>query len=233
MNNLAILQALVFEPRKAFGELDARPRFWWPLLLLVISQMVVTFWYMSFVDLEWLVDQQLSSSTFGANMTAEESARVARQAAEQGGMRAVISTVAVAILYPIILLIGALYYMLATKITGVERSFRHWFSLSCWATIPVVLALIPAAIVLLTASGNQIPQEALQPLSFNELLFHRSPGDPGYALFANMNLFQVASVYLGAMGVKTWSGRSWVYAIVITALPAVLIYGIWAFFALR
>ena len=94
-------------------------------------------------------------------------------------------------------------------------------------------ALIPAAIVLLTASSNQIPQEALQPLSLNQLLFHRQPGEPGYALFSNLNLFQVASLYLGAVGVKTWSGRSWVYAIVLTALPAVVIYGIWALFALR
>jgi hypothetical protein len=233
MNNLAILQALVFEPRKAFTELDARPRFWFPLLVLVISQVAITWWYTSFVDMEWLVDRQLQNSTFGANMTAEESARVAQQAAAHGGLRSVISAVFIAIIYPLVLLLGALYYLIATKITGVERSFRHWLALSCWGTIPVAVAVIPSAIVLLTASSNQLPQEALQPLSINELFLHREPGAPGYALFANLGLFQIACLYLAAVGVKTWSRRSWLYSIILTALPLVLIVGIWALFALR
>ena len=37
MNNLALLSALAFEPRKAFDEIAQRPRFWFPLLLLMIS----------------------------------------------------------------------------------------------------------------------------------------------------------------------------------------------------
>lgn len=233
MNNLAILQALVFEPRKAFTELNARPRFWWPLLALVITNAILSYWYASFVDMEWLVDQQLSNSAFGANMTAEESARVARQAASQGGLRAVLGALGTAIVLPIVLLIGAVYYLLATKITGVERSFRHWFSLSCWGTIPVALSVIPSAIVLLTASSNQLPQEALQPLSFNELFLHRAPGETGHMLFSNLGLFQIASLYLAAVGVKTWTGRSWLYSILLTALPLLVIVGIWALFALR
>ena len=32
MNNLELASALVFEPRKAFAQIDARPRFWFPLL---------------------------------------------------------------------------------------------------------------------------------------------------------------------------------------------------------
>ena len=51
MNNLALLQALAFEPRNAFVELDARPRFWWPLLVVVLASAAVSAWYVSFVDL--------------------------------------------------------------------------------------------------------------------------------------------------------------------------------------
>jgi hypothetical protein len=233
MNNLAILQALAFEPRKGFAELDARPRYWWPLLLLVITQVAVTVWYTSFVDLEWLVDTQLHQSARASSMTDEEIARLASQMASQRGLRVVIGGVGTALVLPIVLLVTALYYTLAAKVTGVERSFRHWFALACWSTVPTVIALLPAAIALLTATSNQVPQEALQPLSLNQLFFGREPGDPGYSVLANINLFQFVSVYLAAMGLKVWSRRSWTYSIVVAALPLVLIYGIWAFISLR
>lgn len=233
MNNLAILQALVFEPRKAFAELDQRPRFWWPLLVVAISSALLSVWYVSVVDLAWLTDIQLRNSAFGQNMTDAEIARAAQGAGTQRGAQMAIGGLGTLFGIVIMLLISALYYLLAAKITGVERGFRHWLALAAWSTMPTVLAVIAAAVVLLTASSNQIGQEALQPLSVNALLLQREPGEPGYALFSNMNLLQFVALYLAAVGVREWSGRSWTYAIVFSALPFVLVYGVWAFFALR
>jgi hypothetical protein len=141
MNNLALVQALAFEPRTAFAELDARPRYWWPLLVLSIVSGVMAYWYMSVVDLEWLVHQQMSSSSVGANMTDEEIARLARQAAEQQGFRAVLAGCINVISVPLGMLLSALYFVLAGKVTGVERSFRHWYALSCWINLPMLLGV--------------------------------------------------------------------------------------------
>lgn len=234
MNNLGILQALIFEPRKGFGELDARPRFWWPLLVVAIVQGALAIWYVMFVDMEWMIDQQLRGGALGATLTDEEISRIARERSGQPGVQAAVAGIASALALPLFLLLGALYFLLATKVTGVERSFRHWLALSAWSTLPVMLAgALLAALALLTASSNQVSQQALQPLSLNELIFHREPGEPGYTLLSAINLLQFASLYLSAMGLKVWSGRSWTYCIVVVALPYVLIYGIWAFFALR
>lgn len=233
MNNFAILQALAFEPRRAFAELDARPRFWWPLLLVALASGAVAAWYTSFVDLEWLTDQQLRNSSFTQNMTEAEIERMGRAAAGRRGTQVVIGGLSTTIAIGVVVLLSALYYSLAGKITGLERSFRHWMAMSAWTAIPTLLALLAAAVVLLTASSNQIGQEALQPLSLNALLFHREPDEPGYSLFNAINLLQFVSLYLAAVGVKLWSGRGWLYAILFTALPLVLVYGIWAFFSLR
>jgi hypothetical protein len=35
------------------------------------------------------------------------------------------------------------------------------------------------------------------------------------------------------VGVRTWSGRSWLFSCIFALLPYVLIYGIWAFISLR
>lgn len=234
MNNLGILQALIFEPRKAFSELDARPRFWWPLLVIAILQAALALWYVLFVDLEWLVDQQLRATSLGASLTDTEIARAARTAADQAGFRASLAAIGGAIVLVVMLLISSLYLLLATKITGVERSFRHWLTLAAWSTLPVnLVGSLLAALVLLTASNNQVGQTALQPLSLNELLFHRQAGDAGYSLLSTINLLQLVSLYLTAMGLKVWTARSWTYSIIVAALPFVLVYGIWAFFALR
>ncbi|MDQ2641912.1 MAG: YIP1 family protein [Pseudomonadota bacterium] len=234
MNNLGILQGLIFEPRRAFAELDARPRFWWPLLVMMLLQAGLALWYVMFVDMEWLVDQQVRATSLGANLTDAEITRMARTAADQAGFRAGLAAVVGAIALALMTLISALYLLLATKITGLERSFRHWFALAAWCTVPVMLAsTLLAGLALLTASNNQVAQAALQPLSLNELAFHLEPGAKGYSLFSNVNLLQLVSVYLTAMGLKVWAGRSWTYCIVVAALPFVLVYGIWAFFALR
>lgn len=233
MNNLAVAQALVFEPRKAFAELDARPRFWWPLLVLALSNAVLTYWYTSIVDLEWLTHEQMSNSAFGANMTDDEIGRLARQAAEQQGFRAVLGACAALLGLPLVMLLVGLYYLLAGKVTRVERSFRHWYSLVTWTALPQVLVVIPAAFVLATASSAQIPQQALQPLSLNELFFHLAPGDSGFALLSNVSVLNFVSLYLGTVAVQLWSGRSWQFSFLFNALPLLVIIGVWALFALR
>lgn len=233
MSNWAILQALVFEPRKAFAELAERPRFWFPLLLLVICTAGLSLWYTSVVDMEWLVDRQLRASPFGRQLTDVQIAQQAAAASGRRGLQATVGTIGTGVVLVAIMLLGALYYVLAGKVTNVERSFRHWLSLNAWSGLPTVLAVIPAAFVLLSAGSAQIPQEDLQPLSFNALLFHRAPGEPGYTLFNSLNLLQLASLYLAVVGVKAWSGRSWLFSTVFATLPFVLLYGIWAFVALR
>ena len=73
----------------------------------------------------------------------------------------------------------------------------------------------------------------LQPLSLNELVFHRATGTPGYSLLSALGLVQVAALWLTYVGVRVWSGRSTLFCLIFTLLPTVLIYGVWAFFAFR
>jgi hypothetical protein len=234
MSNWAILQALVFEPSKAFAAIAERPRFLFPLLLLVVATAGLTAWYLGVVDLEWMVDQQLrSNSALARALSDEQIAKAAADAGAQRGLRATIGTLSTGFVLVLMSLLGALYYLLAGKITNVDRSFRQWLALNCWSSLPTVLAVVPAAFVLLSAGTAQIPQEDLQPLSFNALFFHRAAGEPGFTLLSSMNLLQLAVLYLAAVGVKTWSGRSWLFSWVFAGLPLVLIFGIWAFFAFR
>ncbi|MFO7324533.1 MAG: YIP1 family protein [Pseudomonadota bacterium] len=233
MNNFAVLQALAFEPRRAFTELDQRPRFLWPFLLVALSLVVINVWYTAVVDLEWLTDLQLRSSALTRNLTSAEIERLAARAAETRGVSMVTGAIGTVLVLAIIILLSGLYYLVAGKITGVDRSYRHWLAMTAWTTTPTLIVALASAVVLLTASSNQISQGDLQPLSLNALLLHREAGEPGYALFTSINLPQFLSLFLAVFGVRVWSGRSWVFSTIFAALPFVLVYGIWAFFALR
>src|SRR5690242_2758583 len=56
MNNLAVAIALATSPSKAFEEIRERPRFWFPLLLVIITTAGMLAWYYSVVDIDWLKD---------------------------------------------------------------------------------------------------------------------------------------------------------------------------------
>ncbi|MEO6185041.1 MAG: YIP1 family protein [Steroidobacteraceae bacterium] len=232
MNSMAMLQALVFEPRKAFAAIAERPRVLFPLLLLILATAGIALWYYKVVDLEWMTDRQIRASGFAKSLTEAQIETQVKQASEHPTRVATIAVVASAFAVVIISLITALYDLLAGKITNVQRSFKQWFAFTAWTALPSVLSVIPAGYVLLTATSAQIDQGDLQPLSLNSLFFQRAPGEPGYTLLLSINLLQFLSLYLAAVGVKTWSGRSWLFSIVFSALPFVLIYGCWAYFAL-
>ena len=51
MNNLALSAALATAPSSAFVELRERPRFWFPLLLVVLTTVALNYWYFSVVDI--------------------------------------------------------------------------------------------------------------------------------------------------------------------------------------
>lgn len=233
MNGLSLLQALIFEPKKAFTELDARPRILFPLLVLLISSAGFAIWYSQVVDHEWMVDQQLRTAreqlkdtAFAPPMTDAQIEARAKSAAEHVTRSTVVSAIGVGLALVIFRLLEALYYMLAGKMSSVSRSYRHWLSLACWSSLPSVLAVIPAAVALATATTAQIDQASLQVLSLNSLFFHRTPAESGYTLLNFLNLPQFVGVFLAAYGVRVWSGRSWLHGILFAGLPLLLLCGL-------
>lgn len=234
MNNLGLASALLFEPRKAFAEIDARPRFWFPLLVLVLTTVVIAVWYRSVVDLEWVTDRAIRSSSFARNLTEAQIEEAVQRSAGNRTLGTVATVLGTPIAIVVIGLLSALYLLVAGKITGVRRGFGHWFAFTWWAGLPgAILSLLGAAFVLLTATTAQIDQAELKPLSLNALFVQKTFDQSGYTLFSNIDLIQLFTLYLCVVGVRAWSGRSWLFSSIFALLPYGLIYGIWAFIALR
>lgn len=231
MTNLQMIVALVTSPGRAFEEMAQKPRWLFPLLLLLVPSLLLALWYYSKVDVAWLIDEQLRGNPQTAQMPEAQRAQVAQFMTR--GTLMWTSLLAVLFIVPLFRVLEATWYTLAGKVMNVDRGFRQWFSLANWTSLPGVLAVIPAAISLLLASGNQIDPGVLQPLSLNELFFHRSSGEPGYQLLANLGLLQVVGAVLAIIGVRTWSKRSWLFSSLFVLLPALVLLACVLLFAAR
>ena len=230
VNNIALAVALFTEPRRAFDAIAARPRWLFPLLVLLLTSLALLVWYYARVDLEWLIDQQLSASPRAATMT-EEQRQAAARFTSRGTMIS-ISVIAVVLFIVLVRVLEAVWYLLAGKIGNVERSFRQWFSFACWTSLPQVIAVVPAVLVMMTTSTTQIDPGAINPLSLNELFFHRGMADPGYSFLTNVSVLHFVGLALAVFGLHHWSKRTWLFSSIFVLLPPVLIFGIWGYFSM-
>jgi hypothetical protein len=232
MNNLQLATALVLDPKGAMREIEARPRFLFPLLITMLVTVGVTFWYFKIVDFDWFIDATIRSSPRSKNLTEDQMAAASKLMTR--GVLTWTSLIAVPFVIVIFRLLEALWYFLAGKVTKVQRSYKQWFALANWTSLPGLLGVLPAIPLLLTSKSVQMDAAtAISPLSLNGLFFHRGMGESGYQLFTNINLIQVFTVFLVVLGIKMWSGRSWLFALVYALLPVAVIGGVWTILALR
>jgi hypothetical protein len=231
MNNLELSVALATAPSSAFGELRERPRFWFPLLLITLATAGIVYWYYSVVDVEWLKDILFSNNPDLQGLPQDQ--RTQAMAVMSRGAMLWSSVIVTLIALPCVFLLSALYLLLAAKVTKLPLGFKHWFAFSCWTALPLLLSALVAAIFLLLSDNAQVSPTVMQPMSINELLLHRPPGSPGHSLLESLTIPGFLSWVLMIIGVRVWSQRSWAFSAGFILLPAVVIYGIWAFFAFR
>ncbi len=171
--------------------------------------------------------EHILSGTRGAAQMSEEQRAKAVEAASRSFMLGS-SVIGAGVVIVARILLEALYYSLAGKVTNVERSFRHWLALAAWTAWPALLGVLASAAVLLAADTNQLGLNDLAVLSLNELFFHVPMGDKGNTLLTTLTLLHPWMWWLSALGVRIWTGRSWVFSVIFALLPVALGYGIWA-----
>ena len=234
MNNMELMGALVTSPSAAFADLKEKPRFIFPLVVLCVTTAAILFWYYSFVDFEWFRDRLVSANPNAANMSEQQREQAAKAMARMTPNLIMWSSiVSVVIMIPALRATQAVYFLLAGNVVNVRFKFEQWFALSCWTSLPIVIATATMAVYLLTAGTNQIAYEEASLLSFNELFLHKTPQEKGFTLWASLTLIQPWMWWLTVLGVRVWSGRSWLFSSVFALTPIVLIYGAWAAWAYK
>lgn len=218
---------IIASPAKAFdGIKNHRSWFWWPLLIAVALSCGLLAYYYTWVDFEWFIDYTLETSIAPEDRAASEDAVRSFMSPTSS---IVTSVLAIVIMTFVIYLLQALYFHLANKVTaGAEVSYGQWFNFSAWTNFVNVFGAIAGFVVILMAASNQLPSQDLQVFSMNNLVIHAEPRDPWFTWGSFAHLLNLWVIALCAFGYSRWTGSSMAKSVIISALPWVLILGIWA-----
>jgi hypothetical protein len=225
MTAVQTFAALITNPRRAFTELEKEPRFAVPMWLLLGATVGMIIWYYSSVDVDWLINQALAARAMTAAQRAQAAAFMTR------GTLLGSSLIGGILVLFVTQVVQAFYFFFIYEFLEVQLSFRKWFALTWWCSLPQLISVAATAVMLLLRVHAQTPATILSPLSLNVLFFHFDPADSGYALLNSLSLVQLLTLLLMVIGVQTWSKRSWLLSIVVVLAPRLLIYGVWYWFS--
>lgn len=213
------LTTMFYEPSATFRRLEARPRGWFPMIVLMVSTCALMLWFFSVVDFAWLLDQMLTM------MKAEEREAAAKFMSKTTML--VSSLISGLVMLPIFFTILGVYLMIVSKALSHGISFGKGFALAAWSSVPGILLFPLGAMQILMASSGQLGFSELNPVSLNQLLFHYDMAHPLTTLMDTMNLTTFWSVFLLVIGFEVWAKVKRSTAILVVVVPFVLVYGGW------
>ena len=233
-SNYSVFNAMtdiVASPTKAFDHIrDHTSWLWWALLANLLLSLGVFAFYYSWVDFPWLVEETIRGLPAENRAEAAESVR----AFMKPQVSMMISLAFITVFTLVIFTLGAVYLNIANKMTtGAQISFGQWFSFTCWVNFVGVFGSLAALVMILMASNNQLASTDLQPLSLNALLIHANPGETWHTWASSVSLLTFWSIFLTAVGFRRWTGASSMKSWIISVLPWVVIFGVWALLNLR
>lgn len=220
---------IIAAPATALKRIRENPTIWLPLLVFVLMTVAAQAGFLLLNDEGYVKDQLIEQTINTLNAEGEQARAIEERIANVNlTTQALTSAVSIMIIVPLILALMAWYLSFMSKFSFSQLTFKHWFSLQCWTSFPSVFASLATLIVLLTDSNGQVSQSAAQPLSIVGLLGINTES----ATLQQLNLTQIWSLVLLALGYQQWTQKSLLTSVLITWAPSVLIYGGIAFFTM-
>ena len=211
-------------PKDAFTDIREKPTALIPIVLVILSMASLQWGYFNAVDRDFLIEELIAQAQAFVNVP-EDQLRANYENLSPNSI-AIQSAISIAIILPLIMALYAGYLSLVSKFTYDEIRFKQWFSFSAWTSIPTLFIALSGWVVILMNSDGMISNQAIQPLSLNNLIF-RAEGSWA-AMLNQMNLVMFWSLFLCAIGYQQWTGKSIGKATAIVVAPYVVIYGIWS-----
>jgi hypothetical protein len=226
MTNIQRALVLFTSPRKEMAELAGRPTFWFPLALTLILTLIVQLWYFHIVDFSWLADYSISANRRMAQLPEASRAAIA---AKMSKARLMGLTLAAALLAPLVIrTLSATFFNLLGKLLNIRGTFKEWLAVVWWASLPLILNLLAAALLLAFTQSRQISPPALSVLSLNELFAHKTYPDRGFNILSTLTLLHPVAWWYTVRGAQALSGRSLQFSAAFVLGPVLFFYGLWA-----
>jgi hypothetical protein len=234
MSEAARISGVFLDPKKAFADIAARPRWYWPIILMVIAALGFTYLYTSHVGWERFIRQTMENNSRAQNQTQEQ-----REQAIQTGVKVapIFGYAGSLVFIPLAALAIAGAVLLMCKMTGAASlDYKHMLAISSYAMLPTLISSILAIIVMFLKDPDQFNLQ--NPLVFNLGAFLEPPPNTGKALYSlatSIDLFSFWTILLLATGISV-AVRKFPFSKALTAVVApwliyVLVKAGWTGFA--
>lgn len=199
MNEFQRLSGVVFDPKAAFSDIAARPRWWAPLLLIVLTSVTFIYCFSQRVGWEGVMREQMESNSRMQQLSPEQKERIVEQQMKFAPVGAYGGAV---VMIPVSGLVMAGVLLLVFKVMlGGNLTFKQLFAISFYAWIPNVIAGLLSLIVLFAKPPEDFNINS--PLMFNVGAFLATDTPRWLKSFApSIDLFSIWTMLLLATGIS-------------------------------
>jgi hypothetical protein len=219
---LAIATNIITAPSEAFAAIRERPSPWFPLLAISIVACLASYLFVDRVDLAWFLDNQMQAN---GQLTDEERAQAVDAIQSIPKSVYVASGIASALIfYPVFFALAALYFTGVSFATNAGVTFKQWFALIAWCSLPFVLGLVATIVNLLANDVRFMPPQAVNPLSFGNLLGIEATnvgGVEGFLLSRDPTMLWI--IVLTILGYQALSQKSLLSSAAVVLAPFAII----------
>ncbi len=200
-NVLSRIVGVLFDPTRTFESIARRPDWILPLLLITILSAVTSHFVASHLDLETSMRAQFEEQK---KMTPEQIDKAIEFTMAAKKFSSVIGMITT----PLFLAILAALLLLILKIFGAGGTFKQLFSVSIYGWIPqVIKGILMTAVII--PKGMISPEEAGTVLKSNlGFLVDPLSAPVPFALLSSIDVFNLWTLFLLALGVSIVSGWS-------------------------
>jgi len=209
MSEMGRLSGVFFEPKKAFEDIAARPGFWVPLILAILTGVIFTVLLGQHVGWPEVIRQSMQMNARQAQQL-EQLPADQRQRAEDLQLKIVpVTYYAGAVIGPPVglLVVAAVLLGIVRGILSAPVKFKQLFAVLCYSSLPGIIQTALKTVVMYLKKPEDF--FLVNPLAFNPAAFmdYQSSSKFVYTLAKSLDLFTIWGILLIAVGIKAAGGK--------------------------
>lgn len=230
MSEVGRITGVYLDPKTAFADIAARPRWYVPLILLIVAAIAFTYCYTTHIGWRHYIAQTMENNPRTRDLPAE-----ARETQINAGAKIapIFGYVGSLIGIPVVALAIAGVLLLMSKMMGASLQFKQMFAITAYAMLPGLISSILAIIVMFLKNPDDFNLQ--NPLFFNIGAALEPPPNTGkflYSVASSIDLFTFWTILLLATGISVAARKvpfsKALVAVVVPWVIWVLVKSAWA-----
>lgn len=216
------LTGALFDPKAAFADIAARPRWWVPLVLLALLVLGFLLAFSQRVGWESFMRQQFETNPRAQQLSAERREEILQQ--QLRFVPIVAPVQGVVALGVAAVVIAAVFMLVFNVLLGTQLTFRQFFAITCYGLLPLAVGTVVSLGVLFLKDPSDFDLQ--NPVASNLAAFLDPSTAPAWltALAKSFDVFTIWCLLLFATGFSV-AARKITWAKAFTWV--VVTWGVW------